>query len=233
MIHAKNLSAALLLGLASSVALADTAAIHLGLGHWHADADGSLYGNDLDDLNYKTSDNRHFFVAIEHPVPLLPNVRLQYNELEHKGKTQLGNVAITSKTTLNYADAIGYYELLDNWISFDLGAGVRHYDGESVVIPNGNPAIVDKNVDTYLPIIYADANFDLPLTGLSLGGNFQGGSFDSTEFTEYSARISYMIDAVVDFGAELGYKQQNLKRINGLDYDTDYAGPYLTLKATF
>ncbi|BFM11348.1 TIGR04219 family outer membrane beta-barrel protein [Simiduia litorea] len=232
MTYAKSLTAALFLSLSAGTSLADTAAIHMGFGLWQADPEGSLYGYSLDELNYKKSDNNFFYAAIEHPIPLLPNIRIQYNELETKGSSAILTVPATSRTKLNHTDAVAYYELLDNWISFDLGLGVRRYDGGSELVLGGTQ-INESEADAYLPTIYADANFDLPFTGLSVGGNFQGGSFDDTEFTEYSLRLSYMYDAIPDVGAELGYKRHNLSRLNDLDIDADFAGPYLSLKLSF
>ena len=233
MTQIKSLTTALMLSLGASTAMADMASIHMGFGLWQANPAGELYGFSMDvDLNYKTSDNRFFYAAIEHPIPLLPNIRIQHNELETKGSGMISTVPATSRTKLTHTDAVAYYELLDNWISFDLGLGVRRYDGASELILGGSQ-YSENEVDTYTPNIYADANFDLPFTGFSVGGNFQGGSFDETEFTEFSLRASYMYDAIPDIGAELGYKRHNLSRLNGLDIDADFEGPYLSLKLTF
>lgn len=232
MTYKTPLAALFALSLTSSVTLADALGLHIGAGQWQNDPDGTLFDYSLDDLNYKESNNRFFYAAFEHPVPLLPNIRIQYNELSHKGSGVSANIPLSSSTDVSYTDAIGYYELLDNWISIDLGLGVRRYDGDSTVVAGGS-AVYQDDVDTYLPTIYGDANFDLPLTGLSVGAKFQGGSYDDTEFTEYSARVSYMTDSFPSIGAELGYKKKNLSRIKGLDLDAEYTGPYIAIKGHF
>lgn len=231
MTASKFLAALALAGL-SSISLADTAGIHLGLGQWQTDFSGSLAGISDNDLNFKQANNGAMYLAVEHPIPLLPNVRLSYQVLEQKGSTNLQTVVAQPKIDISYTDAVFYYELLDNWISFDLGLGLRYYDGTSTLVAGG-VQVEDIKVDVYLPTLYADANFDLPLTGLAVGANFNGGSLNDTEYTEMSARVSYMFDSVVDFGAELGYKQKNLTRIKGLDLDGDFSGPYFMLKAHF
>ncbi|UTA49273.1 TIGR04219 family outer membrane beta-barrel protein [Simiduia sp. 21SJ11W-1] len=232
MTYKKPLAALVALSLTSSVALADALGLHIGAGHWQNEPEGTLYDISLNDLNYKQSDNRFFYAAFEHPVPLLPNIRVQYNELSHKGSGAANNIPLSSRTDVSYTDAIGYYELLDNWISLDLGIGLRRYEGDSTVA-TGDTTLYKDNVDSYLPTIYGDANFDLPFTGFSVGGRFQGGSYDDTEFTEYSARVSYMIDSIPSVGAELGYKKQNLSRVKGLDLDAEYTGPYIAIKGHF
>lgn len=232
MTYAKSIAAALLLGLGANFASADSNTLQMGVGMWQADPDGDLYGYSLNELNYGKSENSFFYAAIEHPVPLLPNIRMQYNELETKGGATLGSVRASSTTKLNHTDLVAYYEILDNWISFDLGLGLRRYDGASEVVLGGS-LISEDDFDSYTPTLYVDAAFDLPFTGFSVGGNFQGGSFDDTEFTEFSVRVTYMYDAIPDVGVELGYKEHSLSRVKGLDIDADFTGPYLALKLAF
>ncbi|MBB3168078.1 TIGR04219 family outer membrane beta-barrel protein [Simiduia aestuariiviva] len=234
--YPKNLAALLALSLTSTPALADALGLHLGIGQWLNDPEGKNFNYTLNDLNHKQSTNAFYYAAFEHPVPLLPNVRIQYTNLDHKGNTEFpsidGGVLVSSHTQLSQTDAIGYYELLDNWISLDVGVGVRRYTGRSrIVIDDVNTN--SESADTYLPTLYGDANFDLPFTGFSVGASVLGGSFNSSEFTEFSARVSYMLDNIPSVGGELGFKKSNISRINGLDLDGDYSGPYLTLKAHF
>lgn len=214
------------------LSLADVAGVHMGIGLWQSEADGTLYGYSLDELSYDSNDNGFVYMAIEHPIPLLPNLRLQMNALEHSGQTSVQGIAFDSKTELGSVDVIAYYELLDNWISFDLGLGVRRFDGQGSLLI-GNAQAYKRDVDTYTPNLYADASFELPLTGLSVGAALQYGSFDGTEFGEYSARISYMFDSALDFGAELGLRTLDIDSIDGLTLEADYTGPYLALKASF
>ncbi|AFU97346.1 TIGR04219 family outer membrane beta-barrel protein [Simiduia agarivorans] len=234
MTASRFISAMTLCLVGSTAAVADTAGIHMGLGQWQSDISGSLGGISTDIQNFKKANNGHMYLAVEHPIPLLPNVRLAYQVLEQKGSffPQGGSVQIQPKIDISHTDATFYYELLDNWISFDLGLGIRRYDGTST-LSAGGVTVQDRTVDVYLPTVYADANFDLPFTGLSVGANLTAGSMNDTEFSEMSARISYMFDGVADLGAELGYKQKDLTRIDGLDLDGDFSGPYLTLKAHF
>jgi outer membrane protein len=231
-----QLSALLVLSLGSTASLADTLGLHLGLGFWHSDPDGSLYDQRQDDLNLKSADNHYFYAAFEHPVPLLPNILVHYSDLSHKGHTEYasinGPIPVNSRTDLSTLDAVGYYELLDNWISIDLGVGLRRYSGNAKIVVDGVSS--NRNsVDNYLPTLYLDGNVDLPFTGLSAGARFQGGSYDNTEFTEYSARLSYMLDSLPSVGAELGYKKHKLSRLNDADIDAEYTGPFLTLKVHF
>lgn len=234
MTASRFISAVTLCALGCTSALADTAGIHMGLGQWQSDISGNLGGLSTDAQNFKKANNSNMYLAVEHPIPLLPNVRLSYQVLEQKGGfyPQGGSVLFQPKIDISHTDATFYYELLDNWISFDMGLGIRRYDGTSTLAAGGQQ-IQDKKVDVYLPTVYADANFDLPFTGLSVGANLTAGSMNDTEFSELSARVSYMFEGVADFGGELGYKQKDLTRIRGLDLDGDFSGPYITLKAHF
>src|SRR5688572_28004942 len=61
-------------------ALADTVfGIYAGGGQWRADYKGDV-GNpaiELKELGLNDSDNNFYFVALEHGVPIIPNIRLQ------------------------------------------------------------------------------------------------------------------------------------------------------------
>lgn len=74
-------AAAVALTIAGACAHADTVGLRLGAYRWQPDFDGDVRadGETVDinrDLGLDDDDSNVFFVAIEHPVPLLPNVML-------------------------------------------------------------------------------------------------------------------------------------------------------------
>lgn len=192
--------------------------IYAGAGTWQTEYSGNI-GNPAvtaDDLGIKDNDNNFYYAAIEHPVPFLPNIKLQQNNItSHQTNTiensfGLGDNYYASGSTiksdfdLSYTDATLYYELLDNWLNLDLGVTLRKYSGFLQAESNSNTDKVD--IDIGLPLAYARFQFDLPLTGFSAGfeGNYM--NYDGNDLADYSAKISYLFDSSLDVGIDVGYR---------------------------
>ncbi|RKW96075.1 hypothetical protein D9B85_14785, partial [Corynebacterium diphtheriae] len=60
-------------------------------------------------------------VALEHPVPLLPNAKIKYVNLD--SNSEQSTVLNASDIELNNIDYILYYELLDTVVHADVGVG--------------------------------------------------------------------------------------------------------------
>lgn len=126
---------------------ADTVGLYLGGQIWQSEASG-IFGeeNTLIDFNLKKEQQMSYFVAVEHPFPLLPNVRISNNTLDTTGKTTLTqefsfddksfltDTDINASINVSYVDYTFYYQLLDNDLfSFDLGLIARDFDGAVTV----------------------------------------------------------------------------------------------------
>lgn len=240
------LSASLLaLGLASGASQADTIfGIYAGAGSWSADLEGSIGkpSASLSDLGADNENNRYFYIAIEHPVPVIPNVKLQHNKISSSqsgnttgftlGDTNIAAGDVRSTIDLSSTDATFYYELLDNWLNLDVGVTVRKYDGElsATGIINGKEDSKKITVDTPLPMLYGKFRFDLPFSGLSATAEGNYISYKDSKVSDFSAALSYTFDSILDFGVEVGYRQQNIE-LDDDDIQTDITlkGPYASL----
>jgi len=160
----KKAFAATLVALLTANVRADTVGLYLGSQIWQSEANGVLgEKNTLINFDLKKEKPSYYFVAVEHPFPLLPNVSISSTTLETTGKTNLtqafsfgggkfpaedvievpdGEFIIDTKldTKLNasfnvsYVDYTLYYELFDNGLfSFDLGLTGRDFDGTVTV----------------------------------------------------------------------------------------------------
>ena len=61
-------------------AAADIVGLTIGGGSWQASPEGSIGRSDIDlesTLNLDEQNNQFIFIALEHPVPLLPNIRVR------------------------------------------------------------------------------------------------------------------------------------------------------------
>ncbi len=242
----KNLSKAakisfISLALTCQYAAADTIfGIYAGGGNWQGDYSGTAGdpGVSTGDLGMKESNNAFYYIAIEHPVPLLPNLKVQHNDITSAQTSTINNnfsidevyfpagTSVRTDFDLSYTDATLYYEALDNWLNLDLGVTIRKYSG--YLKAESTQASDEVDVDFTLPLIYGRFQFDLPLTGFSAGfdGNFI--SYDGNDLMDYSVKISYMFDSALDLGLEAGYRVITVN-INEDDVatDLDLKGPYV------
>ena len=130
-------------------AAADIVGLTIGGGSWQASPEGSIGRSDIDlesTLNLDEQNNQFVFVALEHPVPLLPNIRLQHSEMDWTGSALVtagtdlnGNPFVSDEQVevsldLSHTDATLYYEVLDNVVDLDLGITARAFDGEASLV---------------------------------------------------------------------------------------------------
>ncbi len=227
----------------ASLAQADTIlGIYAGAGTWNGGYGGNAGEPNitLKELGLKDQSNTFYYVALEHPVPVLPNIRLQQTNISSKqtatitknftidGTNFNGSDKVTSDFDLSHTDATLYYELLDNWINLDFGLTARKFSG--YVRASTTTKSEEVKVDETLPMLYLKAQFDLPFSGLSVGveGNFI--SYQDSELIDYTAKISYLFDSALDIGLEAGYRSMNLAiDDNDLTADIDLTGPYAAL----
>jgi outer membrane protein len=83
-------------------------------------------------------------------------------------------------------------------------------------------------------MLYGKAQFDLPFSGLSIGieGNYV--SYQGDKISDYSAKMSYLFDSVLDVGVEAGYRKFSLTvDEDDLQAKIDLKGPYVAAIAHF
>ncbi len=239
----------------STTAHADAVGLYIGGQMWDNQASGE-FGESLnmEDFNLKDEQQGGYFIAVEHPLPFLPNAKLANVVLDTSGATQLssefdfGGITFGSGADakanfdLSYNDYTLYYEIFDNGLfSFDIGFTARDFDGKvkvtaEVVIddPDGNPItqtlIGTENISEIVPMLYASTNVGLPLTGLNFfaEGNFL--SFDDHIIYDYQAGVSYeLIDNLaIDVNITAGYKvvKLELEDLDDLYTDLEFDGVF-------
>jgi len=160
----KIVFAATLAALFTANVQANKVGLYLGGQVWQSETSG-VFGekNALIDFNLKKEKQNNYFVAIETPFPLLPNVRISSTRFDTTGKTNLTqefsfgdetflidadvdvdegeflidvdvDVDVDASFNISYVDYTLYYELFDNDLfSFDLGLTARDFDGAFTV----------------------------------------------------------------------------------------------------
>jgi outer membrane protein len=214
--------------------------IYAGAGTWQSVYTGKIGkpSTSADDLGMDDNNNNFYYIAIEHPIIFFPNIKLQQNNITSSQSSMIdnnfsiGNIGYPSGTTvatdfdLSYTDAALYYELLDNWITLDIGVTLRKYSGH---LQAESTTMMDKtNIDISVPLAYGRVQFDLPLTGFFAG--FEGNyiSFDGNDLADYNAKIGYLFDSALDLGIEAGYRAVNMNIDDGdVHTNLDIKGPYV------
>jgi len=216
----------------SGNANADALGLYVGGGVWDHDPSGyfGTVGDSVinmeSDLNYKEDSDSYFYIAIEHPVPVVPNVRFEKTEMGHTGSVTGFDVVFDGVTipvsgssllNLDTTDAIFYWRLLDNWVNFDLGLTARKLDADFAV---GDEIV---SVSETIPMLYLAAQFDLPLTGLSIGADINTISYDDNTYQDIRLRALYEIGVV---GFELGLKTTTIELddVDDINADLEFKG---------
>ncbi|MFI9459623.1 TIGR04219 family outer membrane beta-barrel protein [Acinetobacter sp. NPDC052428] len=214
----------------STLSHADVIGVKADLSYW--DFDGYSQDN-----NFKHELDRQgtaqLSVAVEHPVPLLPNAKIKYVNLDsHSEQSSLINA---SEIELNNIDYILYYELLDTIVHADIGAGLTNLDGTVKNLTAG--AFTQYDLDEYSPLLYATAGVKLPFTGMSAKAEAVYSHGSDTRKTDVQAELQYdFIDnLLVDVGAKIGYRimQVDFEQDQRPNLKLEFKGPYIGLDVHF
>jgi outer membrane protein len=236
--------------LVSGTAQADSLfGFHAGAGSWQQDFSGEVAagGEDIDverDLDFDRESNNMLYLALEHGIPVLPNIRVNHAKVvgsgrnvlertvEFRGQTFLVSEDVASEVSLTQTDAVFYYQLLDNVVSLDLGLTARWVDGDVEVVSDSTIARAEfKGV---LPLLYGRTRVDLPLTGLWAGAEATGLAYDGHQLLDASVQVGWT--SPIGLGAELGWRTLRLELddIDDIDNaDVDISGPYFALNFYF
>ena len=226
-----NILTSLLLGFGlSTFSHADVIGVKADLSYWNFDG----YSQDN---NFKHELDRQgtaqLSVAVEHPVPLLPNAKIRYVNLD--SNSEQSSPANAADIKLNNIDYILYYELLDTVVHADIGAGLSNLDG---TVRNLNAGALNQyDLDEYSPLLYATVGVKLPFTGMSAKAEAIYTHGSDSKKTDVQAELQYdFIDnLLVDVGAKVGYRmmQVDFEQDQRPDLQLEFRGPYIGLDVHF
>lgn len=231
-VYKKLIPSVLLLSAVAAPVQADTLGFYFGAGVWSHDPSGNFESTqpgsstniDLEsDLNMGGESEGYVWAAFEHFVPLVPNIRLEKTTLGHTGQSGTVtfngqvNVSGDTKLSLDSTDVVLYYSPLDNWINLDFGLVARKLDGEFAI---GSASV---SVSETIPMAYLGVQFDLPLTGLSVGGDIKTISYNGNSYSDTRLRALYEMGVI---GIEAGYRTTSIKLddLDNVNADVDFSG---------
>jgi outer membrane protein len=235
----KTLLAASFAALISSSAHADTLlGLYIGGQVWANAASGS-FGQGSNNQSAFSFDDEYqgsFYVAFEHPIPLIPNAKIASTTLDTVGGTTLNSEFTFANSTYNvntqldtvleasYIDYTLYYELFDNDLfTFDFGLTARDLDTHISVVEASTDNTSDLSASGYIPMLYLSTVIGLPFTGFNVfaEGNFI--SYDSQAIYDVQAGVSYELldNLAVDVDLTLGYRAVKLELHDLDDFYSD------------
>jgi len=234
--------------LAAPLANADVLGGGATVSYWNSDFSGEVVNKssavDIEkDLNMSSDGNANFTAHFEHPVPVLPNVRINYTGISQSGNGKIGPAGfdgigvgvganVNSDLDIEQLDATFYYEVLDNWVNLDLGLTARKFDGELVLREQIVGGQVSKTtVDAVVPMGYLAARFDLPFTGVSVGVEGNVISYSGDSLHDVNAYGQYEF-ALLQLRA--GYRQMAIDYEDDDDkLDVELSGPFASIGVNF
>lgn len=254
MIPARSMLIAVLtltpLALTSMPASADFIGLYVGGGSWQASPEGDIGRTDINlesTLNLDKQNNQFVFVAVEHPIPILPNIRFQHSEMEWNGNALVsagtnlnGNPFVSDEQVavsldLTHTDASLYYEILDNVIDLDIGITARSFAGEASLV--GATQQESIKLDAVGPLLFGQVGVDIPVTGLSAHILANWINVDEFRLIDWAAQLTYEFDVLpaVDAGLILGYRSMlvELDDLDDLEADASFEGYFVALQLHF
>jgi len=235
----KILSGLLLAGLLGTAVQADVLRVEMGGGVWKNELSGNIKSGialvdtiDVHVLNYEKESKGYVWLNIKHPVPVLPNLRLEYAAVDYSGTStvsfdydgQTYAAGSTSDLTLDQFDIIMYYNVLDNtaWTTLDLGLDVKVIQSEFNASDSGSTTTVNESHTVPLPMLYGRLRFEIPGVDIGVEGSMKYTAYKDSNAMDYAVKADYtLVDVLpVDVGLEVGYRFQKFE-VDGDDFSID------------
>lgn len=203
--------------------------------------------NEIDlknDLFLQDKKETYFLAYIEHPVPILPNVRIGSTAIgttgsgtatksfDYNGQTFSTSAPVSSELNLDHTEVALYWNILDNIVGLDLGLNVKFFDGRVKLDATGVTSVNEAFNET-VPMLYAGLQIELPY-GLQIAGDISYLSFDGSSFTDTLVRLRYTSDYLL--GIELGYRSFviDYQDTTANEYvNIDISGPFIGVNFVF
>lgn len=205
--------------------------VEAGASMWNAEATGSVEGSsntsfDLEDtLGIDSESNNVLFASFEHPIPVLPNIKIMKTDLDLSGDAN-------SQIDLSHTDLTMYWglPLPIPYVDINFGLTARQFDGGIVV-----PSAIDEKLDFIMPMGYLNVDIGTPF-GIYARANLNALSFDGNGVTDTEIALGYTLPIpLVDVNLEAGHRAISLttdKDTVDVETDIDVSGMFFGLNVS-
>lgn len=244
---------ALVSAIAASLSLpvcADTLGVYVGGHIWQNEVDGGFSENDasLAEFSFKEETTASIYAKFEHPVPLVPNLRLRTGTLESTGNTRLTsefsfggesymeNTDLTTDLDFANSDVTLYWELLDNeLVGLDFGLTAKYLSGEFDV--SDGSATGGEDASLWIPMAYVGAKVAVPMTGVFVYGDVNVISYDDNSIHDYEIGVGYSFveNIAVDMSVTAGYREVSIELddVDDINADLQFEGYFAGIEFHF
>lgn len=222
---------------------------------WDAEASGQLddglsVGKNAlgQGLNLGSEKGQQITVFVEHPLPLIPNLRVKQTSLELDGRNSVGfnfqdtPFSGTTQSTLDltHTDFTLYWGLPLPLPMIDINFGLtgRQFSGEAKVVgtSNGSTETELVDLDFIVPMAFGEVTLNTPF-GIYAGVDINYVGYSGNKLSDMNYYVGYELPIpIVDVGIEAGYRTLNLKAdkdLADIDTDVEVSGAYIGLSLSF
>lgn len=209
---------------------------------WNAEPSGQLdkgVSVEEDGLNLDSENGQQLSVYFEHPLPLIPNIRLKQTTLEITGEgefsqsflgtTYTGEVDTTFDLSHKDLTLVWGLPLPLPFIDINFGLTARQFDGEVSASGNAVGTSDPVNLDFIMPLLYGEVQIGTPF-GIYGHADVNYIGYGDNKLQDMSAGIGYDLPIpIVDLGLEAGYRAITLETDEDtadIDTDVEIKGAY-------
>ena len=211
------------------------------------------YGGNVGYLGLKDKSNPFVWIKLIHPIPILPNVKLEYTKYHSTGHSNYisGNVEIfgdvkipvsitnaDTKMDINSYDITAFYEFNPIFADIEIGAGADIWDGKTTIKGNGAGIYktwVDQSFTVILPYLYGHIE-TMKVFGFSILANVKWAKAGDNHHYDYLGALKYTIDipGPINPFIKVGYRYKEAYGVDG-DNTTklQYKGAFAEIGAKF
>jgi len=199
-----------------------------------------------DTLGWKDDTGFMGYLYIEHPIPIIPNIRLGTTSLKlggsgtvttaftYNGTTYNSTDNVTSNLDLSHTELALYYEVIDTGIDLDLGLNFKFFTGNVNIVDTTTTQSATTDFKQTVPMLYGALTIPIPGTGFKFAGDISTISYKDSTFTDYLVRVRYETDFML--GVEVGYRSIHIdyQDTGANEYaKLDMKGPYVMAHLSF
>lgn len=238
---------------------ADIARVEMGGGAWNQTPKGILSYTESGTVGTYTSKEKeeqglYAWMLIKHPIPILPNIRLEYTRLKDNGIVDgsfkdfdlpTGVLKTTASLDITQYDVIPYYNLLDNtfWTTLDVGLDLKvmdtTYKVDGVNVTGvGGVSDYEDTASIIIPMGYVRARIEIPVTNIGLEADVKYISYQGNTVSDIRVKVDYTLGfiPVIQPGLEVGYRVQKFDLTSDDEktkMDIEFSGVYAGLMLRF